>query len=259
MISEKEMMYDKDLTDMFVAGRHYFLNVHITTQYPKAIPPRIRDNADYVFIFKSSSPANRGKLYEDYGGNLTKAEFYYLLDTYTKDFNCLVFRNRLPEEKYSGAGASQGAGKKEEKVKEAIAEQKAIQKVPEGELGRIPEPEEAEYASDPEALSDDLEGPEVPAMNANGVPLDPDRFKAYFYIRYPYPIPTFRIGSDEEWKKQDEERYIKACTIYEKMTRDATADLAKPADSDTTKVMQTGASGWVSGALGEIVRHFQPP
>jgi hypothetical protein len=202
---------------MFVAGRHYFLNVHITTQYPKAIPPRVRDNSDYVFLFRASGPANRLKLYEDFGSSLAKDEFFYLLHRYTKDFQVLVFRNRRPAEPgeiempgtwggtqtapTGGKGGSKGAPKKGDKGPKWDKE------------GRDREKEKKEKDVKLKAKADEAgKGVEI---DERGHVLDPDRFKDYFVVKYPFPIPEFRMGTPQDWEKQNQEKNEEADGLLE--------------------------------------------
>lgn len=259
MISEKAMMYDRDLTDMFVAGRHYFLNVHITTQYPKAIPPRVRDNADYVFLFKASGPANRLKLYEDFGSGLTKDEFFCLLNRYTKNFKCLVFRNRRPEEKdkieLPGTwGHTQSApttkGKRKGKRR---SEGREDQEKDKDERQVKKSKKEAKTAPDVVEEED-----ESVVIDEKGNILDPDRFKNYFWVRYPFPIPEFRMGSEEAWQKQDEEKNQEADGLLLHYTGgDEVEEIKKPGDRAIIRLQHIGAWAFIQEFLTGLQKQHQ--
>ena len=91
VISDVRLKFDENLTELFVAGRHYRLFVLITTQYAKGITPVLRGNTDYVLIFKTMQGRQREALWEDYGDFMTKDGFYTLLDAYTEDNEVVVF------------------------------------------------------------------------------------------------------------------------------------------------------------------------
>jgi hypothetical protein len=205
---------------MFVAGRHYFLNVHITTQYPKAIPPRIRDNADYVFLFRASGPANREKLYDDFGSGLTKEEFFVLLNRYTQDNFCLVFRNRRPE-----------------KMKEKPGSWGGTQTAPVGPKGGKPD-------THPPKLNVEID--------ERGRVMDPRRFDDYFFIRYPFPIPEFRMGDAKEWAKQDEDKAREAFTLRLHYQGFEVGDLATKKCSVMQDLRSLGAGGYMQKFLKDL-------
>ncbi len=60
-------------------------------QYPLGIPPPLRSNIDYVFIFNDTSVKNRKKIYEDYAGMIPSFnEFCRILEQCCEDHGCLV-------------------------------------------------------------------------------------------------------------------------------------------------------------------------
>lgn len=81
------------LTKIFVAGRHFNILSIFNTQYPKAIPPNMRDNIDYFFVFKSTSGPTREFLWNLVGDSMPKNLFFALLDKYTRNHGCLVLDN----------------------------------------------------------------------------------------------------------------------------------------------------------------------
>lgn len=81
------------LTKIFVAGRHYDILSIFNTQYPKAIPPNMRDNIDYFFVFRSTSGPTREFLWNLVGDSMPKNLFFALIDKYTRDHGCLVIDN----------------------------------------------------------------------------------------------------------------------------------------------------------------------
>jgi hypothetical protein len=75
-------------------GRHVNSLVVITLQYPKGIPPALRTNIDYTFIFRESNMNNRKILYDNYAGMFnTFDDFCQVMDQCTNNFECLVIDN----------------------------------------------------------------------------------------------------------------------------------------------------------------------
>ena len=62
-------------------------------QYPQGIPPELRSNIDYVFIFNEPSEANRKKIYDAYGGMLPDFNYFCnILDACTQNHECVVIK-----------------------------------------------------------------------------------------------------------------------------------------------------------------------
>jgi hypothetical protein len=84
---------DESIRKIFFNGRHYNILFVITMQYPLGIPPALRANIDFVFIFKDNNESIRDKLFKAYGGALkTRAFFDKAMDN-LGPFECLVFNN----------------------------------------------------------------------------------------------------------------------------------------------------------------------
>ena len=90
MPSAKEWTRDTNMTTIFANGRHYNTLCLITMQYVLGIPTVMRGNAEYVFIFKETSPRIRKIIHENYCGGLDYSDFCSLLDACTNDHECLV-------------------------------------------------------------------------------------------------------------------------------------------------------------------------
>lgn len=95
---ENQIRYSKPLQKIFIAGRHFDCLSIFNTQYPKAIPPSMRDNVDYFFLFKSMSGPTKEFLWKLAGDTLPKNLFYALWDKYSQDHNVLVFDNTDSQE-----------------------------------------------------------------------------------------------------------------------------------------------------------------
>lgn len=94
LISDPRLRNDEMLIKAFVEGRHFKLVVLMTTQYPKAINPRVRGNIDFAVIFRNISSMQRKALWEDYGGSVEFRRFEKIMDDSTDGYGCLVVDNR---------------------------------------------------------------------------------------------------------------------------------------------------------------------
>lgn len=84
---------EKTIQTIFFNGRHYNLFFILTMQYPLGIPPALRSNIDYVFVFNEPSVKNRKKIYDDYAGMVSSFDaFCNILDSCTTDHECLVIK-----------------------------------------------------------------------------------------------------------------------------------------------------------------------
>lgn len=107
------IVFDSCLTDsndwkndilkyLFFNGRCDKINLIITSQCPLGIPPAIRANIDYIFMFKESMVNNKKKLYEYYGGMLPSFDIFCKVMSYcTENFESLVIHNTSSSNKLS--------------------------------------------------------------------------------------------------------------------------------------------------------------
>ena len=86
---------DKNMRYIFMNGRHQQLFLMITLQYVLGIPPELRCNVDYAFIFRENNIGNRKRLYENYCSVIPTFDmFCSIMDSVTTDgFGCLVINN----------------------------------------------------------------------------------------------------------------------------------------------------------------------
>ena len=83
----------KAVKNIFMNGRHYKIFFILAMQYVLGIPPSLRTNIDYVFIFRDSSLQNRKKIYECFGSVVPTFDmFCQLMDSLDK-YECLVICN----------------------------------------------------------------------------------------------------------------------------------------------------------------------
>ncbi len=84
---------DQTMQNIFFNGRHFNIFFVLTMQYSQSIPPALRSNIDYVFIFNEPNIDTRRKLYQSYGGMIpTFNEFCNILDSTTQNNECLVIK-----------------------------------------------------------------------------------------------------------------------------------------------------------------------
>ena len=63
-------------------------------QYPLGIPPDLRTQIDYTFIFRNNLIGNRKRIYENYAGLFPTFDvFCQVMDQCTDDFGCIVIDN----------------------------------------------------------------------------------------------------------------------------------------------------------------------
>jgi hypothetical protein len=91
---------DKSIRSIFMNGRHYKIFFLLTMQYCLGLPPILRANIDYVFIFKNNMIKEREKLYNHYAGMFNDfGTFCKVMDHCTTDFSCLVIDNKTQSNK----------------------------------------------------------------------------------------------------------------------------------------------------------------
>jgi hypothetical protein len=84
---------EKTIQEIFFNGRHFNLFFILTMQYPLGIPPALRSNIDYVFIFNEPSIKNRKNIYEGYAGMIPTFDYFCnILDSCTQNHECLVIK-----------------------------------------------------------------------------------------------------------------------------------------------------------------------
>ena len=80
----------KSFLKLILNNKHYCSDIIISAQYPIGIPPNIRANLDYIFIFKDINERNHERLYTLYGSMWKSIDvFKYVLTKY----ECIVIDN----------------------------------------------------------------------------------------------------------------------------------------------------------------------
>lgn len=95
MYDSKAWKNDRNIKSIFMNGRHYSIFYLLTLQYSLGIPPDLRENVDYIFIFRQNKLNERKKLYEHWAGFMTYDVFNAILDACTDDYGCIVIDNTV--------------------------------------------------------------------------------------------------------------------------------------------------------------------
>jgi len=97
---DKSWPNDKNIRSIFMNGRHYNIFFIVTMQYCLGLPPILRSNVDYVFIFKNNMIKEREKLYNYYAGMFNDfPTFCKVMDHCTTDYSCLAVDNKTQSNK----------------------------------------------------------------------------------------------------------------------------------------------------------------
>lgn len=97
---DKSWPNDKSIRSFFMNGRHYKIFFLITMQYCMGVPPILRSNIDYIFIFRNNVMKERQKLYEHYAGMFPTFDiFNTVMDKCTENYECIVIDNKVQSNK----------------------------------------------------------------------------------------------------------------------------------------------------------------
>jgi len=92
----KAITKDKNIRCIFMNGRHYKIFLLITMQHGLGLPPDLRSNIDYVFIFRNNIVKEREKIYHHYAGMFPTFDvFNQVMNQCTENFECLVIDNKI--------------------------------------------------------------------------------------------------------------------------------------------------------------------
>ena len=88
---DKKIVNTEVIRGIFMNGRHWKILLMMAVQYCKSVPPCIRLNCDYIFIFREPSKAERRKLWTEYAGIIPELkQFEAIMDKCTENFGCIV-------------------------------------------------------------------------------------------------------------------------------------------------------------------------
>jgi Poxvirus A32 protein len=79
------------LTRLFSTCRHNNISIFLATQYLKSVPPLIRQNSDYVFLFQIKNLNTLRDFYDEWGSNFeTFDEFKIYFRNTVVGYSCLL-------------------------------------------------------------------------------------------------------------------------------------------------------------------------
>lgn len=91
---DSKWVKNDDVRFLFMNGRHVKIFLIITMQYCLGLPPNLRSNVDYAFIFRDTNIANRRRIFENFVGCVDTFEiFCQICDACTQDRDFLVVDN----------------------------------------------------------------------------------------------------------------------------------------------------------------------
>lgn len=92
--SNSKLRNDKGLRELFLNGRHFNICVVLTSQIYKVVPPDLRGNVDYVFVFHTKFVKDCQTLHTEFFGMFSHWKvFKAVFDSATKDRHCMVLHN----------------------------------------------------------------------------------------------------------------------------------------------------------------------
>ena len=94
IIGDQNIRKSKELTDLFIAGRHVLISTFIITQDFKSLHPKVRKQADIAIAFQLNDETEREAFVCSYMSIRSKKQGMILFDEITKEpFNALVVLN----------------------------------------------------------------------------------------------------------------------------------------------------------------------
>lgn len=87
--------------ELYYNGRCRGISLINAIPFPLGIPPSLRTNIDYTFIFYDSNQSNRKRIYDMYGGIFPTFEiFNQVMDKFIEGYKCLVIDNVTRSNKF---------------------------------------------------------------------------------------------------------------------------------------------------------------
>lgn len=100
MFWDTQLFKDKNIHNLFMNWRNLHTSLILLTQYSLSIPPVLRTNIDYTFIFKDNNITNRKKIHEHYAGMIPTFElFATIMNDCTKNYESIVIDNTTNSDK----------------------------------------------------------------------------------------------------------------------------------------------------------------
>ena len=91
VIDDPTLAKNDDFNNIMFNGRHFKITLIIAVQYIMALPPRARNNFDYIFLFANDIHKEVQKMYDYFAGMFPSVNiFKIILNEFTKNYNILV-------------------------------------------------------------------------------------------------------------------------------------------------------------------------
>ena len=92
---DKRWINNQNIKNIFMNGRHFKIFFLITLQHALGLPPVLRNNIDYIFIFRNNIRKEREKIYSHYAGMFPTYEaFEQVMLQITENYECMVIDNK---------------------------------------------------------------------------------------------------------------------------------------------------------------------
>lgn len=86
---------NKEIQELLFNSRHYRITFIVSMQFPILMPPEMRTNFDYIYLFTDDTLSNQKRLYDHYAGMFpTFNSFRQVFTELTSDFGSMVIVNR---------------------------------------------------------------------------------------------------------------------------------------------------------------------
>lgn len=94
----KNFFKEKVIDDLILNSRHYNISIIYSMQFSLNIPPEVRCNLDYVFIFNNINISEQKRLYDHYCGIYESFNIFHAVISNIKDYDSLVIGiDKLPK------------------------------------------------------------------------------------------------------------------------------------------------------------------
>ena len=97
VLSSRELREDPGVRELFLNGRCMRTTMLVAMQHGTSVPPELRGNTDYAFLFDERLPANRKRLFDNFASAVVPSMevFDHLMDNIPGTHACLVIDNRV--------------------------------------------------------------------------------------------------------------------------------------------------------------------
>lgn len=88
---DKSIFRKETIRAVFLNGRHLGILLILSTQFSLDLPPALRSNSDYIFVFQDNNVGNQKRIYDNFCGVFPSfSDFQRVFNSLTKDYCCMV-------------------------------------------------------------------------------------------------------------------------------------------------------------------------